>query len=66
MAQFIVTRKNSDDSFDNVGMNNRYLTSSYKTLAGLIRYGVSEQWKIAGFRVQDMNDRVLYQSPENK
>ena len=66
MAQFIVTRKNSDDSFDNVGTNNRYLTSSYKTLAGLIRYGVSEQWKIAGFSVQDVNDRVLYQSPENK
>lgn len=66
MAKFIVTRKNSDNSFDDVGMNNRYLTSSYKTLAGLIRYGVSGQWKIAGFRVQDMNDRVIYQSPENK
>lgn len=62
MAQFIVTRKNSDDSFDNVGMNNRYLTSKYKTLTGLLRYGVSEQWKTAGVRVQDMNDRVLYQS----
>ena len=62
MAQFIVTRKNSDGSFDDVGMNNRYLTSHYKTLNGLLRYGISEQWKTAGFRVQDMNDRVIHQS----
>lgn len=66
MAQFIVTRKNSDGSFDDVGMNNRYLTSNYKTLAGLIRYGVSEQCKTAGFRVQDINDHVLYLSLGSK
>ena len=62
MSKFIVTRKNKDGSFDNVGMNNRYLTSGYKTLSGLIRYGISEQWKKNGFRVQDINDKVLYQS----
>lgn len=62
MSKFIVTRKNKDSSFDNVGMNNRYLTSEYKTLSGLIRYGISEQWKRDGFRVQDINDNVLYQS----
>ena len=45
MNKFIVTRKNKDGSFDNVGMNNRYLTSEYKTLSGLIRHGISEQWK---------------------
>ena len=62
MSKFIVTRKNKDGSFDNVGMNNRYLTSKYKTLSGLIRNGISEQWKQNGFRVQDINDKVLYQS----
>lgn len=62
MSKFIVTRKNKEGSFDNVGMNNRYLTSKYKTLSGLIRYGISEQWKRDGFRVQDINDKVLYQS----
>lgn len=62
MSKFIVTRKNKDGSFDNVGMNNRYLTSEYKTLSGLIRYGICEQWKQNGFRVQDINDKVLYQS----
>ena len=62
MSKFIVTRKNKDGSFDNVGMNNRYLTSEYRTLSGLIRYGISEQWKQYGFRVQDINDKVLYQS----
>ena len=62
MSKFIVTRKNKDGSFDNVGMNNRYLTSEYKTLSGLIRHGISKQWKQTGFRVQDINDKVLYQS----
>ena len=62
MSKFIVTRKNKDGSFDNVGMNNRYLTSEYKTLSGLIRYGISKQWKQNGFRVQDINNNVLYQS----
>lgn len=62
MSKFIVTRKNKDCSFDNVGMNNCFLTSRYKTLNGLIRYGISENWKKSGFRVQDMNDNVLYQS----
>ena len=61
MTKFIVTRKNSNGSFDNVGMNNRYLTSEYKTLSGLVRYGVPDQWKKSGFRVQDINDNVLYQ-----
>lgn len=62
MSKFIVIRKNKDGSFDNVGMNNRYLTSEYKTLSGLIRHGISKQWKQNGFRVQDINDNVLYQS----
>ena len=62
MSKFIVTRKNKDGSFDNVGMNNRYLTSKYKTLSGLIRYGISEQWKQNGFIVQDINENVLYRS----
>ena len=61
MKKFIVTRKNNNGSFDNVGMNNRFLTSKYKTLSGLIRYSVSDQWKKSGFRVQDMNENVLYQ-----
>ena len=62
MSKFIVTRKNKDGSFDNVGTNNRYLTSKYKTLSGLIRYGIPEQWRRDGLRVQDINDKVLYQS----
>ena len=62
MSKFIVTRKNKDGSFDNVGINNRYLTSKYKTLSGLIRHGISEQWKKNGFRVQDINENVLYRS----
>lgn len=34
---FIVTRANSDGSFDEVGMRNRTLYSRYKTTRGLLR-----------------------------
>lgn len=36
----IVTKRNADGSYDEVGMNNRALFSHYKTKQGLLRYGV--------------------------
>lgn len=48
----IVTRMNEDGTFDKVGMNNRYVTSHYKTVSGLIRYGVPKSWKKAGVRIE--------------
>lgn len=52
MNTFIVTRKNKDGTFDQVGMNNRILTRNYKTLKGLLKYGISDQWKQTGFKVE--------------
>lgn len=37
----IITRPNSDGTYDDVGMNNQYLTSHYKTKTGLLRYGIA-------------------------
>ena len=59
MSVFIVTRANSDGSFDNVGMNNRFQTSDYKTLSGLLRYGIPPQYKHRTIRIQDQSENVL-------
>ena len=61
--KFIVTRKNKDGTFDQVGMNNRFLTSNYKTLKGLLKYGISDQWKQTGFKVESFID--VYSDPLN-
>lgn len=37
--QMIVTKRNPDGSYDEVGMNNRALFSQYRTISGAIRYG---------------------------
>ena len=41
----IITRPNSDGSYDGVGMNNRIATSRYKTIRGLIKYGIPDHFK---------------------
>lgn len=41
----IVTRPNTDNTYDEVGMNNRYLTSRYRTEKGLLRYGIAKHFK---------------------
>lgn len=57
----IVTRQNPDGTFDNVGMNNRFVTASYQSIASLLRYGIPSHWQAVGYRVQDFDsDAVLY------
>jgi len=41
----IITRANPDGSFDEVGMNNRTVTKSYKTRRGLINHGLPANFK---------------------
>jgi hypothetical protein len=41
----IVTRQNADGTYDSVGMNNAYLTSQYRTIKGLLRYGIAKHFK---------------------
>lgn len=40
----IVSRIRKDGTYSNVGMNDAFLTHSYKTVKGLIRYGINAQW----------------------
>jgi hypothetical protein len=63
----IVTRKNEDGTYDEVGMNNKFLTSQYKTVSGLIRHGIPKHWKDRGIKIEIFygsiyrdSDRVLY------
>lgn len=37
--KIIVTRQNSDGTFDECGMNNRALFSNYKTLKNALKFG---------------------------
>jgi hypothetical protein len=41
----IITRPNTDGSYDEVGMNNRMLTGEYKTRWGLLKYSLPKWWK---------------------
>jgi hypothetical protein len=59
MAQFIVSLRKEDGTFDKVGINNRYITNEYKTLKGLIRYGISQAGKDRGYRVYDLHDAMI-------
>ena len=49
---FIVTRENEDGSFDNAGMINRFSTSYYGTVKGLVKHIISDNWKKSGFRLE--------------
>lgn len=61
--KFIITRSNSDGTFDEVGMNNRYVTGGYKTLRTLIRYGIPMPWKLAGVRIEHYSGDI-YGEPD--
>ena len=41
----IVTRKDKDGYYDEVGMNNRTVVGPYKTERGLLRYGMPSHFK---------------------
>lgn len=40
----IVSRLRKDGTYSDIGTNDAFLTSSYKTMKGLIRYGINAQW----------------------
>lgn len=50
--KFIVTRRNTDGTYDEVGMNNRFLTSQYQSMDTVWRYGIPINWKQRGVRIQ--------------
>lgn len=61
--KFIVTRKNADGTFDDVGMNNRFVTQGYSSLRTMLRYGVPAAWRSAGIRVEVFPADRIYGQP---
>jgi hypothetical protein len=58
----IVTRKNSDGSFDNVGMNNRFVVRGLKTKRGILKR-IPDNYKQSGCRVELFRQGSLYDKP---
>lgn len=41
----IITRPNSDGTYDDVGMNNRTVSGTYRLLSNLIKHGTPKHFK---------------------
>lgn len=61
--KIICTRQNEDGSFDDVGTNNKFLTSHYKTVQGFIRYGIPETYRKRNLRIEIYHDHNFYIAP---
>ena len=59
----IVTRRNSDGTYDEVGMNNRALFSQYRTIAGAMRYAAVPFSKGRRTRIEFFTDSGIYGEP---
>lgn len=58
----IITRANPDGSFDEVGMNNRTVTKSYKTREGLFKYGIPDSFN-GRLRIEIFAGDSIYGKP---
>ena len=47
------------------GTNDQILRSNYKTVKGLIRYGIPEKWLDDGVRIQVWRDDNIYRDPDS-
>lgn len=52
MIAIIVTRQNTNGTYDNVGMGNRAMFNHYKTVRGAIKYGAKAFANGKPFRVE--------------
>jgi hypothetical protein len=62
--KIICTRQNLDGSYDEVGTNNQFLTSQYKTVSGFLRYGVPDTYKNKKIRLQVWRGDNIYRDPD--
>lgn len=63
----IITRANPDGTFDNVGIRNRMVTGSYKTVRGLIKHGVPKNWSEGRLRLELFTEHAwaYYEPPSD-
>jgi hypothetical protein len=59
----IITKRNKDGSFDEVGMSNRYLTNGASIRS--ITKTIGEDWIKDGVRIELFYDGKLYSEPFN-
>lgn len=60
----IVTKQNADGTYDQCGMNNKRLYSHYKTVTGLLRYGVIPTWLKEGVKIEIFNSNIYKDVPD--
>lgn len=62
----IITRPNSDGTYDDVGMNNRTVVGPYKLLNNLIRHGTPQHFKGKGRLRYELfyGDSILPEKPD--
>jgi len=62
--KIIYTRQNKDGSYDEVGMNNRRLTSKYNTTNGFIRYGIPSDYYGNTLKLEVWYGDNIYRAPD--
>tara|TARA_R110000868_G_scaffold411127_1_gene701891 strand:+ start:460 stop:672 length:213 start_codon:yes stop_codon:yes gene_type:complete len=62
--KIICTRQNKDNTYDEVGMNNRFLTSKYTTTNGFIRHGIPSNYYGNTLRLEVWYGDSIYRAPD--
>jgi hypothetical protein len=62
--KIIYTRQNADGSYDQCGMNNKRLTSHYKTTSGFLRYGIPTNFYGNTLRLEVWYGDNIYRDPD--
>lgn len=62
--KIICTRQNKDKTYDEVGMNNAFLTSKYTTTNGFLRYGIPTHFYGNNLRLEVWYGDNIYRAPD--
>jgi hypothetical protein len=62
--KIICTRQNKDKSYDQVGMNNRFLTSKYTTTRNFLRYGLPAHFYGNTLKLEVFYGDNIYRAPD--
>lgn len=65
-TKYLVTRQNTDGSFDEVGMNNRTIVSGYKTYRNAFRFGINPFGRGRVCRVEVYYGGNIQQNPHDR
>jgi hypothetical protein len=62
--KIICTRQNKDKSYDQVGMNNRFLTSKYNTTNAFLRHGIRTDYYGNNLQLEVWFGDNIYRAPD--